>query len=100
MTGKRKAKKGKGVLDVLKKVYDVAKSTKILSSVGSMIPHPGAKAAAGVLGSLGLGKKKRKAPKKGKGILSGILGSLGLGKKKRAKKGGKSVAVVKKMSLA
>ena len=61
----------KGVGNAAKKVFGVLKDTKILSTVGSIIPHPGVQAAARVAGSVGLGGRKhgykrKPGPKKGK----------------------------------
>ena len=72
----RKQKKnlnGKGFFDVIKKVGNFIKDNKILSTVGSLIPHPGVQAAARLAGSVGLGrKKKRKTQKGGAMNLTGV----------------------------
>ena len=76
----KRAKKnlnGKGFFDVIKKIGGFIKDNKILSTVGSMIPHPGVQAAARLAGSVGLGRKGRKGRKgqKGKGanmVLHGV----------------------------
>ena len=76
MPKRRKNQNGEGFMDFIKgvgnaakKVFGVLKDTKILSTVGSIIPHPGVQAAARVAGSVGLGKgkgrKKKRGPKKG-----------------------------------
>lgn len=76
MVSKRN-QKGKGFLDVMKKIGGFLKDTKILSTVGSMIPHAGVQTGARLLGSVGLGRKGRKGRKgqKGKGanmVLHGV----------------------------
>jgi len=74
--GKKKGQKGKGFMDVMKKIGGFLKDTKILSTVGSMIPHPGVQAAARLAGSVGLGRKgKKKKGQKGRGanmVLHGV----------------------------
>ena len=63
----------KGVGNVMKKVGGFVKDNKILSTVGSMVPHPGVQAAARLAGSVGLGrKKKRKTQKVGAMNLTGV----------------------------
>ena len=66
-TGRKQKKnlKGEGFMDFMKGVGNVAKKvggflkdTKILSTVGSMVPHAGVQTAARLAGSVGLGRKK------------------------------------------
>ena len=76
MVSKRN-QKDKGFFDVMKKIGGFLKDTKILSTVGSMIPHAGVQTAARLAGSVGLGRKGRKGRKgqKGKGanmVLHGV----------------------------
>ncbi len=86
---KPRARKGKGIMDILGKVNGFLKSTKLLSTVGNLIPDPRAKAAGTVASALGYGRKPRKPrAKKGKGIMD-IISSLFGGKKHRAKRSAK-----------
>ncbi len=63
----------RGVGNIAKKVGGFLKDTKILSTVGSMVPHAGVQTAARLAGSVGLGrKKKRKAQKGGAMNLHGV----------------------------
>ena len=73
----RKNQNGEGFMDfingvgnVAKKVGGFLKDTKILSTIGSMVPHPGVQAGVRIAGSLGFGRKHgykhKPGPKKGK----------------------------------
>ena len=97
-----KKRVGKGVLDLLK---NVAKSTKILSTLAGAIPKVGS-VAGPIVKSLGYGKKKaapKKKSKKGGNFLTDILGGLasgvgsliGLGKK-----GGSAVVPIGQFSAS
>jgi hypothetical protein len=83
------SQKGDGFMDVLKNAGKFIRDKKLISTFGSLIPHPAARKAAGVAGALGFGKKrkrrKRKAPTamKGDGIISGLLSQFGLSKGKK-----------------
>ena len=87
----RKNQNGEGFMDfingvgnVAKKVGGFLKDTKILSTIGSMVPHPGVQAGARIAGSLGFGRKhgykhkpgpkkgKAKKPQQGKGFFDGF----------------------------
>ena len=70
--GRKKNLKGKGFFDVIKKIGGFLKDTKILSTVGSMIPHAGVQTAARLAGSVGLGRKKKRKTQKGgaKGVMN------------------------------
>jgi len=64
---------GKGFMDVMKKIGGAfkkvggfIKDNKLLSTVGGMIPIPQVQAAAKLAGAVGLGRKKKRGPKKGK----------------------------------
>ena len=84
------SQKGDGFMDVLKNAGKFIRDKKLISTFGSLIPHPAARKAAGVAGALGFGKKrkrrvrKRKAPvMTGDGIISGLLSQFGLAKGKK-----------------
>jgi hypothetical protein len=80
---------GKGFLDVIKKVGGFLKDTKILSTVGSMIPHAGVQTGARLLGSIGLGKGKgKKKGQKGKGFNLGLFGAKDMNLYKKKTQGG------------
>ena len=49
--------------DGVKKVGGFLKDSKILSTVGSMIPHPGVQAGARIIGQLGGRQKNRRVRK-------------------------------------
>ena len=57
---KSKPQRGKGFFDVIKKVGGFLKDSKILSTVASMVPHPGVQAVGRVAGQLGLGRKRKR----------------------------------------
>ena len=61
----------KGIANVAKKVGYFLKDTKILSTVGSMVPHAGVQTAARLAASVGLGRKRKPGPQKGKTKQSG-----------------------------
>jgi len=63
--------------DGVKKVGGFLKDSKILSTVGSMIPIPGVQAGAKIAGQLGFGKKKKKKTK------TGGAKKVGAGKRKK-----------------
>ena len=95
----RKNQNGEGFMDfingvgnVAKKVGGFLKDTKILSTIGSMVPHPGVQAGARIAGSLGFGRKHgykhKPGPKKGKakkqqgkGFFNDLKKSFTLGQK-------------------
>jgi len=56
---RRKPQHGEGFFDVIKKVGGFLKDSKILSTVASMVPHPGVQAVGRVTGQLGLGRKRK-----------------------------------------
>lgn len=58
MPRKRKLK-GRGIKEVLGKVNDFLKRTKIISRVAGIIPHPVAQGIGTVAGLAGYGRKKR-----------------------------------------
>ena len=58
----RKNLSGKGFLDVMSKIGNFFKDSKIISTVASLIPHAGAQGVARVAGAVGLGR--RRAPKR------------------------------------
>ena len=76
----RKSQRGKGVAEVLGKVNELAKKTKILSEALKLSENPYAQTAASVASQLGYGRK-RKAPKRrvqhGAGILDSLMGAFG-----------------------
>jgi len=87
MPARRKTQNGKGFFDLIKKGVKFLKDTKAISTIGSLVPHPGAQKVAGVAGSLGFGRKRRRPRKQnGKGLFDIIGGLLG---GKRATTGGK-----------
>ncbi len=105
MPTRRRPRKGKGFMDILGKVGNFLKDTKLISTVSGLIPHPAGQAISGVAGSLGLGRKRRvrrgralpradapRKPKtlKGKGFLDlipSLLGKLFGGKRERVPRG-------------
>ena len=90
----RSSQAGNGFFgDVFKRIAKAGKfvkDKKLISTLGSLIPHPAARKVSGVAGALGFGKKrkrrvrKRKAPvMTGDGIISGLLSQFGLAKGKK-----------------
>jgi len=89
MPARRRRQTGTGFFssigNAIGKVNNLLKSTKAISSLGSLIPLPGAQKVAGVAGALGYGRRRRRRrPRKqrGAGPLSSVLGMFGLGKRK------------------
>ena len=99
----RRTQRGKGFLDVFKKIgstlgtvanqaNNLLRSTKAISTLGSLVPHPGAQKVAGVAGALGYGRRRRVGrPRKqrGTGFLSSIFppaALFGLGKTRRRRR--------------
>ena len=83
--GRKKNLKGEGFMDFIRGVGNVAKKvggflkdTKILSTVGSMVPHAGVQSAARLAGSIGLGRKRKPGPKKGKSQRGGAMNLHGV----------------------
>lgn len=92
---KRTGQKGKGIFDFLKKTHNFIRDNKLISTIGSMIPHAGAQKVASVAGALGYGKRRRRPRRTGAGQAGGQNGGflplLGLatkllgGKKRKSK---------------
>jgi hypothetical protein len=53
-----------GIKSVAGPVNDILKSTKAISTIGSLIPNAGAQTGAKIASQLGYGKKPRGRPKK------------------------------------
>lgn len=70
--GAKGGKRGRGFLDVLSGIGSFIKDNKLISTIGSMIPHPAAQRVAGIASMAGLGKKKkgRKGGSKGGSFLN------------------------------
>ena len=102
MPPRRRAQNGKGFLDVFKKIgstlgtvanqaNNLLRSTKAISTIGSLVPHPGAQKVAGVAGALGYGRRRvgRRRKQRGTGFLSSIFppaALFGLGKRRPRRK--------------
>ena len=71
----RKNLSGKGFLDVMGKIGNFFKDSKIISTVASLIPHPAAQGVARVSGALGLGRRrpKRRTQRGGAMILNNSM---------------------------
>ena len=76
---------GEGFMDFINGVGNFFKKTKLLSTIGSVIPIPGVQAVARVAGSLGYGVPKRKVgrhrkpgPKKGRKQRGGSIALHGV----------------------
>jgi hypothetical protein len=52
-------RRGRGFFDFLRKAHDFIKSNKIISRIGSLIPHPAARAIGTAAGALGYGRRRR-----------------------------------------
>jgi len=67
---KRRKQSGKGVVDVVKKLYSIVKDNKLISRGLGLVPHPGAQLVGNIAGQLGFGmvKPKRKRVTKAKGL--------------------------------
>jgi len=57
---RRRVHRGRGLMDVLRKVHDFAKSNKLVSKGLSLIPHKYAQAAAPVAGALGYRRHRKR----------------------------------------
>jgi len=55
---RRKPQRGRGLMDVLRKVHDFAKSNRLVSKGLSLIPHKYAQAAAPIASSLGYRRRR------------------------------------------
>jgi hypothetical protein len=58
-SGMRRVRRGRGIMDVLKRAHDFAKEHKLISRGLSMIPHKYGKMASSVASSLGYGRRRR-----------------------------------------
>jgi len=56
---RRRVRRGRGLMDVLKRAHNFAKEHKLISRGLSMIPHKYGKMASSVASSLGYGRRKR-----------------------------------------
>lgn len=88
---KKSAQSGEGIMDIFKGINNLLKKTKIISTLAplaGLIPGVGpiAGTVGGVAGSLGYGRKKKRAAPKKKG---GSLGLPGRGKGGALKLAGK-----------
>jgi hypothetical protein len=68
---RRRPQRGRGLMDVLRKVHDFAKSNRLVSKGLSLIPHKYAQAAAPVAGALGY-RRHRKRRMMGSRYLPGV----------------------------
>jgi len=59
-SGMRRVRRGRGIMDMLRKAHSFAKENKLISRGLSMIPHRYAKTAGTVASSLGYGRKRRR----------------------------------------
>jgi hypothetical protein len=58
MRRRRRTQRGHGLMDVLRKVHDFAKSNRLVSKGLSLIPHKYAQAAAPIASSLGYRRRR------------------------------------------
>ena len=58
-SGMRRVRRGRGIMDMLRKAHSFAKENKLISRGLSMIPHRYAKTAGTVASSLGYGRRMR-----------------------------------------
>jgi hypothetical protein len=58
-SGMRRVRRGRGIMDVLKRAHNFAKEHKLISRGLSMIPHKYGKMASSVASSLGYGRRRR-----------------------------------------
>jgi hypothetical protein len=56
---RRRIRRGRGIMDMLRKAHSFAKENKLISRGLSMIPHKYAKTAGTIASSLGYGKRRR-----------------------------------------
>jgi hypothetical protein len=68
---KRKVHRGRGLMDVLRRVHNFAKDNKLVSKGLSLIPHKYAQAAAPVAGALGY-RRRRTRKMMGSRYLPGV----------------------------
>jgi hypothetical protein len=57
---RRRVRRGRGIMDMLRKAHSFAKENKLISRGLSMIPHKYAKTAGTIASSLGYGMRRRR----------------------------------------
>ena len=76
---RHRVRRGRGIMDFLKKAHDLVKDQKLISKGLALVPHSAAKSAAPVAAALGYGRRRvkrlgrRKRVRRG-GMLSSLMG--------------------------
>jgi len=66
--GRRHVRRGRGIMDVLKKAHNFVKDRQLISKGLNLIQHPNAQKASSIAGILGYGRKRRVGGRKRKGV--------------------------------